>query len=368
MSRSDNTAPAAVAEVAPVATEATVTPEAATPATEATVTDSTVTDAPVTTPADATPEATPATPAAPVEPTDEEKAAAAAADKANQDTFDAALQAAIDAHDSASGDVPSELSDAVKTAYRSLNTTQKRQSRDAIQASLQTALGKELNAAKARAYMDLGEALKSTKAVSDGIATPKVDPTTAYVEGRLALYFSGEFLPAPSDLAADWASQMKAKAEEIKGSVATVKAYLAEKAAWDATDTHAEGTSEPSLSSDVPSILVQALKIAQGGKRTATARKATGTTTPRVPRTSSLGAGRRGNIAAHIEEWAKSVPVGTVAKHGAVAKFASTGYPDANASTGAIGAFMDRANFGGIQGVTIAGAELDGNKAIKRTA
>ena len=289
---------------------------------------------------------------------------------ANQATFEAALKSAIDGRDANSGDIPKELFDATLAAYRELNATQKKAAKQAAKDGMGDALRKHADAGMAKAYMDLGDAFSNTRATPEGPAKAAVNPTDAFVDARLAHYFASEFVVPPADLAADWSDRMKAKAGELKAAVADVKAYQTLRAAWDAASEHADGETEPTLPESTPEVLRIALKLASGGTaRKPRAASGTGTSAPRAARAASSYTGARRSIAEHIAKWAASVPVGTVAKHGEVARFASSEYPAGDASSGAVTAFMDRGNFGAIKGVTIeAATTADGKKAIKRTA
>jgi hypothetical protein len=358
MSRDVEELDATATEAAPAGTENTVNDEAG----DGTSADS----APVT---EKAPEGSsaekPAEPEKPAGPTDDEL-------KAAWSGFEAAVgkpepaEGAIGARDLASGEMGDAATSAVTEAYKALLTTsQKRQAREFLESAMKAALSEKLDAVLARAYMQLGNAVKSTGAARETVARAPVDPTTAHVERVASIYLATSMVAPPSGVAENWATRVQELANSLGGEVQAYLNYLAAKAEWDAKDEATRGD-EPKAP-EVSDVVVQAAKIARG--RAVSTRKTSGTKGDSAPRVSGPGySGPRRSVGAHIQAAFASQPVGTFLKISEIAGATSEEYGDDHPSSGAVSAALFPASgkvrdLGGIEP-----AIENGNKGARKIA
>jgi hypothetical protein len=312
-------------------------------------------------------------PATPAAKTPEELAAEKeAAEKAMTD-FQAAAKAAVDSADPATADLTQEAVDAVKAAYVALDsgsprTTAKRWIDDQMKAEIG-----QVRVVQAKAYMTLGESIKS-HSTRDTVVVPPVDPTTAHVERVASLYISANLVLPGEGVATDWSTQVQKLAASLAPEITAYRNYLTALAAYEADTRPAEvpeGTPEGTVidvkgaaptEPEVSSVVKTAAKIAQGRPasvrkgRTPKSASATGTPAVRSPRT-----GERRDIKAHIDEVFASKPVGTFMKFGEIAKIATSVAPAGDTSQGAVSSRVKGNNWtstslvyaedGGVQGV-----------------
>lgn len=280
------------------------------------------------------------------------KEAAEAEAKANElfGVFEAAVAEAVEARDVSTGAVPEAQVSPVKVAYANLpNPATKKRARDFLDTRMKETLTKELNASKAKVYMDLGAAVKTTQAQRETVVAKPVDPTEAHVNNVAAFYLAVSLQPVGPNVSPDWTKRVqdlsRALAPEAKAWMEYEAAHKAwaDKAGTDDEATRGEEPKEP----EVGDILRHAIKIARG-RSTGTARK------PRTPRdpsaagTASTGApytGPKRSIKTHIGQVFANVPVGTFIKTGVIAKTVTAEYPDGSASSGAVTSALGSAKF-----------------------
>lgn len=271
--------------------------------------------------------------AEPTGPTDEE------IKKALSD-FEALAAAAVETRDKNTGDMPADEVTKVREAYAALPTTPaKTRARNGLQEAMKAALVKERAADKARAYLTLGEEVKSAaKATRETVAKAPVDITAEHVARVTSLYLSTGFVDVPEGVDASWADQVNNKASALMGEVGTYKAYQAELAKWQAADEATRGD-EPKAP-EVDPIVVSAYRIARGrptspGRKPGTAKAAS------APKTTGAGySGPRRSVKAHIQSAFASVPVGTFLKIAEIANHTSAEYGSDHPSSGAVSAAL----------------------------
>lgn len=359
MARDDE---AEVTTMTPSTTETTSTETTSAPVTDA-PTEASGNVASATQPAEQPAEgsAAPATPveAAPAGPTDEEIATLFTA-------FEEATKAAVEGADPATVEMSADLVNAVLAAFQALpagatRTKAKRLVNDEMKANLTKG-----QLVPARAYLTLESTLAATSSRRETVATPKVDPTTAFAEHIAALLLSPNLAEVPGDVVIDgegnWRDKAQALATSLKGETGTYATYLRAHATWSTADeaTRGEEPQEPTVNQ----VVVRAARIANGrpsGVRKARAASATSDGTPSAPRAPRAG-GPRGDVKAHIAEVFAAQPSGTFLKFGEISKATSSGYPEAGTcSQGAISSAAKSARFnleglsvatqGGVQGI-----------------
>lgn len=237
-------------------------------------------------------------------------------------------------YDTATGDLPEDEVAKVRAAYAALPVIQaKTKARQELDAAMRNALGKELNAAKAKAYMTLGTAIKAAGA-RESIAKPQVDPTTAFVDKVCAIYLAPNLVKVPEDVADDWAARVQEKGEALKGEVNAYQQYLRARDEWEANDKEGEEPAEP----EVSDVVKQAARIARG--RAAGGRRASGGAA-----TGGGYTGPRRNVKAHIRQVFEDKPVGTFLKVAEICKAYSSEYGDQRPSQGAVTAALKSKKF-----------------------
>lgn len=339
-----------------VATPATDETNSTTPTTEAqapvTQPDAGTTDAP----AQATPEA-PAAPAAPAGPTAEEINAAL-------DTFEALVDGILGTPpsvepkvegkiDNSNGEVPADEMTKIVEAYRGLpgGTRAHTKATDRLTKNQMLLLTEHMWAVGARALaLILGElrtAGKGTRARVEGVAKPTVSPTEAHVALAAAHALSVNFLTVGEGVDENWGVMVNEKVATLASEVGTYRAYLDEKAAYDALSDEDKANATEPTAPEVDMIIVQAARLARGrvaGPKKATAAPKSGAATPRTPRDPNSP---RGSILDHIKEVFAGQPVGTFLKVSEIAKAASAQYPAGNASGGAVSSRIEKESFRG---------------------
>jgi len=266
--------------------------------------------------------------------------------------FEAKVNEAVEARDQTTGDVPTVNVAPVKLAYAALPTPGlKKKARDFLETGMKTSLTKELNASKAKVYMDLGAEVKTTTAQREQVVKPPVDPTQAHVEKVSAFYLAVSMLTPGEGVSPDWTAKVQELSKSLAPEVKAWQAYEVDHNSWategkktDETD-EAYAAREPKAP-EVHVVVKNAAKIAHGrGGNVAKVRapKAAGTATSTGTRDAYTGPKR--SVKSHIQEVFASVPVGTFLKTGQIAKTRTEEYPDGNASSGAITAALSSPKF-----------------------
>jgi hypothetical protein len=308
-------------------------------------------EAPATQPeqADAAPAATEPT------KTPEELAAEAAAEEAKNaelfTQFEATVTAAVEARDQTTGDVPSVNVAPVKLAYAALTSpAQKKKARDFLDAGMKTSLTKELNASKAKVYMDLGAEVKTTTTQREQVVREPVDPTQAHVEKVASFYLAVSMITPGEGVNPDWTAKVQELSKSLAPEVKAWQTYEAEHAAW-LTDKQ-EGETDEAYAGrepkapEVHAVVLNASKIARGrGASVAKPRAPKGTSTASASAPRDAYAGPKRSVKAHIAEVFANEPIGTFLKTGAIAKAVTSEYPDGKASSGAITAALGSPKF-----------------------
>lgn len=299
--------------------------------------------------------ATPAQPEAPTK-TPEELAAEAAATEAENEKlfaeFEAKVNEAVEARDQTTGDVPTVNVAPVKLAYAGLPTPAlKKKARDFLESGMKTSLTKELNASKAKVYMDLGAEVKTTTVQREQVVKAPVDPTQAHVEKVASFYLAVSMITPGEGVNPDWTAKVQELSKSLAPEVKAWQAYEAEHTTW-AEKGKTEGETDEAYTArepkapEVHAVVLNASKIARGrGASVAKPRatKATGTATSAAPRDAYTGPKR--SVKAHIGEVFANESVGTFLKTGQIAKAITSEYPDGKASSGAITAALSSPKF-----------------------
>ena len=271
------------------------------------------------------------------------------------------------------GEVPAEDMAKIVEAYKTLpgGTRVHNKAQAHLQGLQMEALTEHMWAVGARALAliltELKTAGKGTKPRTETVAKPTVSPTEAHVSLAVAHVLSVNFLTVGEGVDANWATMVQDKAQSLSNEVGVYRAYLDEKAAYDALSDEEKANKEEPTAPEVDQIIVQAARLARGrvaGPRKATTPKATsGAVTPREPRDPNAP---RGNILEHIREVFEKQPVGTFLKVGEIAKVATGQYPGGNASGGAVSSRIEKPTFvGAIPGLEYVDSP---NKGVRKVA
>ena len=295
-----------------------------------------------------------------VEPTDTEATEAATEATAAEGTaeeksdepefdltaFDAAVKAALETVDPATGHTADEAAEAVRKAYRDLDGVK---AKNAAKKSLNEMLRDIVSGGdivKAQGVMHLVDVVANAGSAPKAQAERKpADPREAYIE-RLALHHLAYNL-----VSADLPDGVNE--EEAKGAAQDKVNDLTDQAdklfAWTQADEDTRGD-EP----EVSPLVKKAVRLALG--KVSAGRTSGGTSTPHD--------GPRGNTARHIQLVFKDHPVGTFMKVAEIAKLNSEEYPDRKVSAGAINARLKSNN--PIPGIEL--ASVDGKAGARKTA
>lgn len=282
------------------------------------------------------PAATPATPEK-VEPTEAEQAAAF-------DEFMTKAKAAVEQVDRSTGSLPDGFVADVKAAYVALPIAKnKTAARNWLDAGMKDALTKPpFDPFKAKAFLDLNEACRSTGANRETVAKPPVNPTEAFVEEVTAHWLATSLLIPGPEVDASYVAQAQALAKSLEDEAKVYKKYLTDSAAWLAKP-EAERGEEPKAP-EVHKVILHAAKIALGrGARRTSPKPASGTAAAAA--TAATYTGPKRDVKAHIREAFENVPVGGFLKIGEISKFKSQAYGESTVSGGAINAALQSPKF-----------------------
>lgn len=277
--------------------------------------------------------------AKPEGPTEAEQAAAF-------DAFKTKVDAAIEVLDKSTGNIPDGPVAEVRAAYVALPLPKnKKAARDFLDTNMKASLTKPpFDPWKAKAYLDLGEAVKSTGATRETVAKPPVDPTDAFVNQVAAHWIATSLLVAGPEVDASYVTKAQTLVKSLEGESAAFKTYLVEYAAWLAKP-EAERGDEPQAP-EVSQVVLHAAKIATGRTRKTTVTKAAdGTTVTKAAPTGVGYTGPRRDVKKHIINAFQGKPVGTFLKIGEIAKTPSAEYGSDTPSGGAINAALESAKF-----------------------
>lgn len=266
--------------------------------------------------------------------------------------FTEAVTEAVNERDTSTGMIPEQFVGKVKLAYSELPLPKtKTAARGHLDENMKSALGKDLDAAKAKAYMDLGQEVKTTAATRETVVRPPVDPTQAHVEKVAAFYLAVSMIPVGEGVDPSWTQKVQELSKSLSGDVAAWTEYQKQHDAW-LTQVEAlkEGEARPEepQAPEVSQVVVNAAKISRGRGVTATRpRKATGTgtatSTSATPRAAYTGVRR--DVKKHIASAFADKPIGTFLKIGLIAKHTSAEYGDDHPSSGAVTASLNSAKF-----------------------
>lgn len=287
---------------------------------------------------DTTPPASPV-PATPekAEPTEAEQAAAF-------EEFKAKVDAAIAEVDLTTGNIPDGLVADVKAAYVALPLARnKTAGRKLLDDKMKESLTKPpFDPYRAKAYLDLNEACKTTGATRETVAKPPVDPTEAFVKEVTAHWIATSLLIPGPEVDPTYVTKSQELARSLEPEAKAYKAYLTQLLAWNAKP-EAERGEEPKAP-EVSEVILHAAKIAQGRSGRRSAPKAS-TGTAKASASSATYSGPKRDVKAHIREAFADQPVGTFLKIGEIVKFPSKAYEGASPSGGAVNAALDSAKF-----------------------
>lgn len=255
--------------------------------------------------------------------------------------------------DNSNGEVPADEMTKIVEAYRNLpgGTRAHTKATDRLTKNQMLLLTEHMWAVGARALaLILGElrtAGKGTRARAEGVAKPTVSPTEAHVALAAAHALSVNFLTVGEGVDENWGAMVNEKVSTLASEVGTYRAYLDEKAKYDALSDEDKANATEPTAPEVDMIIVQAARLARGrvaGPKKATAAPKSGAATPRTPRDPNSP---RGSILDHIKEVFAGHPVGTFLKVSEIAKATSEQYPAGNASGGAVSSRIEKESFRG---------------------
>lgn len=232
--------------------------------------------------------------------------------------FNTALATAVDAKDTATGELPEAQVDLVQKAYRALGDTKLRNAAKKVLKEAVNAAMTALDVQTARANMVLLDKMAAGGAVKPKTEKVPADPTEAFVEkvAVLSLAYSLTVAEVPEGVSAD---EWEAKVTElVNGSVESATSYRE----WLANESEDKGD-EP----DVSNVIKNAVKLSLGRSAKARAAGAVSTYT-----------GDRRNIATHIYEAFEGQPSGTFLTVAEIRSHRSNEYGDSPPSPGAISA------------------------------
>jgi hypothetical protein len=265
--------------------------------------------------------------------------------------------------DRATGEITEEQKGIIKTAYGELPTTQSRtRARNGLDDAMKKALSEHLDAAQARAYMILGQAVKATSGRSDTVARTPVDPTEAFVARVTAMHLAPNLVEVPDGIEDNWVKKVQDKSKSLASEVKAYKAWLGEHATWEATPEDQRGD-EPAAP-EVSDIVVNAHRLARGRVAGTRKAKADGAGTARV----SSYTGPRRNVKTHIANAFADKAPGTFMKVSEIAGTPSEEYGDDKPSSGAVSAALFPSNGKVPQIDGVEPAEQNGIKGARKVA
>lgn len=274
-----------------------------------------------------------------------EKPAKEVKPEADLTVFKAAVLAAVEARDPATGEVEESLYESITKAYREIDGAKGKNAAKAFaDAGMKDAMNSgDINTA--RAYMNIGEKLTSGP---KSTATPRIpaDPTEAFVQLvvglRLARKLAEENLP--EGVTEDWSTKANTLLDTLSAPAA---AYFA----WVKSDAEDKGE-EPA---DVSPIVKAAVKLSVGKSAKVGGSSRSGTSVPFE--------GERRHIAKHIAEAFEGVQSGDFLTVAQIRKFVSEEYGTNLPSAGAISARLFPAKGTcSLEGVTPGQLDGKGNK------
>lgn len=257
------------------------------------------------------------------------------------DEFKAILETAVAEADQSTG-TPAEIHKSQSLeAYRKLpSTAKKADARDWMTQDMVECMNSN-KVPRARTFMEILKLINEATARRTAAtpAKPSKSPTEQYVEDRLALELSWNFLGAPKELDNDaFQNAYSGLKQEVAGQIEAYQAWFLN------PDTEKRGD-EP----EVHDVVKNAAKIAAGKTPRRSTRKSSGGGS-----TGGSTGGARGDVAKHIQEFLASVESGSEHPVSAIAKFKSSEYPEGNASAGAISArLFPKDKETNIEGVTV---------------
>jgi len=270
--------------------------------------------------------------------------------------FEEVVNAAVESRDKATGELSVDEITKVKTVYAALPATSaKTKARNALEEGMRNALAKDLDAPKARAYMLLGQEVKSTGS-RETVAKAPVDPTEEHVNKVTAMYLASSLVEVGEGVAEDWVVKVQELGNSLAPEVQAYKKYLADFAAWEANTAEDKGDApkEP----EVNQVVLNAAKIAHGRGMTRPRKASTGGTSAKASSGPSYSGPRR-NVKEHIRQVFASKPVGTFLKISEIAGGDSTEYGEDHPSSGAVTASLESSKF------DVAGIQADSQNGIK---
>jgi hypothetical protein len=239
--------------------------------------------------------------------------------------FKEAATAALEDMDVDTGSLPLAATDKVGTEYRKLDGQKaKNRAKEYVEDSIREAIaGENPSMQRARAYVEIRDALAASTASKGSAPKEPVDPAVGYANRLASLALAQRIVAneVPDGVDADKANE---QANELVTSLADqVEQYRT----WKNSEDEDKGDAP-----EVSPVVKAAFKLATG--------RATGS-----GRTSSGGSGSsydgpKGDVAKHLAEYFADKEVGHFAKISEIAKFKSEEYGDRFPSQGAITASL----------------------------
>ena len=253
--------------------------------------------------------------------------------------FEAVVAQVVETRDQATGDLAESEQGKVRQAYADIPTTAaKTKARNYLDTGMKSALGQDLDAVKARAFMELGKAVKATASARETVAKAPVDPTEAHVAKVTAMYLAANLVEVPEGVSDDWGKQVQDLASSLRGELGTYAQYLKDLKTWNGQPEESRGDApaEP----EVSDVVRNAARIARG--RSLGGAKASGTrsTSARTPSATSSYNGPRRSVKAHIVEAFASKPSGTFMRVLEISNTKTSVYGDDSPSSGAVSAAL----------------------------
>lgn len=269
--------------------------------------------------------------------------------------FKSVVEAAVEERDVDTGSLPLASTDAAGTAYRKLDGQKAKNAAKAwVEDSIRDSIaGENASMQKARAFVEIRNALASATASKLTAPKEQVDPTVAYANQLASLSLAQRIVgnAVPDGVDTEKANE---QADQLVESLSEqVEQYLT----WQRSDAEDKGDSP-----EVSPIVKAAFKLATGkaAGRVSGGSKSTGGSTYDGPRR---------DIEKHIREAFAEHEVGTFLKASEISKFKSSEYPEGNASQGAVTARLfdkegNPRSFNGFEGVN---ADESNPKGARKT-
>lgn len=229
-------------------------------------------------------------------------------------SFNEAVATAITEADAATGEVPTEQIEAVKTAYRALDGAKpKNAAKKAVNESMKDAMNSG-DLPKARAYLMISENSLVAGGGGGGEKAP-ADPTEAFVQrvATLSLGYNLAVNNVPEGVGSDWQDRVN---QLVTESLTPAQELLA----FHQSDAEGDGP-------EATAVVRNAVKLAEGKSAKAGSSRSGGTFT-----------GERKNIGTHIESAFSDVEEGTFLTIAEIRNKRSDEYGDNPPSAGAVSA------------------------------